>query len=197
MSYDIELIDKNTKKTISMNRPQFVRSGTVPAAFDATTGKLVQIAQCDASINITYNYSHYFYEATENDERFAHIDYNNEVDYGIRGLYNKSAQESISMLKDMISRITKKYTDDKGNWLVTKRTKYRYFDKQGNEIKDPITSIINRDEYISKEETYNVSEGDTSNYWEATAANAIESLWNMIFIATDQLMNENAIWDGD
>lgn len=197
MSYDIELIDKNTKKTISMNRHQFIRGGKVPAAIDTNTGRLAQIAQRDASINITYNYSHYFYEATDNDERFAHVDYNNEIEYGIRGLYNKSAQESIPMLKDMIARITKKYTDDKGNWLVTKRTKYRYFDKHSNEIKDPITRISHGEEHTSKEEIYNVSEGDTSNYWEATAANAIESLWNMIFIATDQLMNEDAIWNGD
>ena len=108
MSYDIDLVNRKTRETVSMNRPQFIRGGTVPAVLDEATGRLVQTTQRDASINITYNYSSYFYEATEGDERFAHKDSDGEVEYGIRGLYGKSALESIPMLKDMIARITEK-----------------------------------------------------------------------------------------
>lgn len=197
MSYDIDLVNRKTRETVSMNRPQFIRGGTVPAVLDEATGRLVQTTQCDASINITYNYSSYFYGATEGDKRFAHKDSDGEVEYGIRGLYGKSALESIPMLKDMIARITEKYQDKDGNWLVTERKKPHYFDKNGNEIADPIRGILHGEDYEVKEEVYEVSEGDTSNYWEATAGNAIESLWNMIFIATDQMMNEDVVWDGD
>lgn len=197
MSYDIDLVNRKTREPVSMNRPQFIRGGMVPAVLDETTGRLVQTTQRDASINITYNYSSYFYEATEGDKRFAHKCGGDEVEYGIRGLYGKSAMESISMLKDMIARIAEKYQDEHGNWLVTERRKPHYFDKNGNEIADPIEWILHGEDYEMKEEVYAISEGDTSDYWEATAGNAIEALWNMIFIATDQMMNEDAVWNGD
>ena len=182
---------------MSLDRPAFIRGGTVPAVLDAATGRLVQTTQRDASINITYNYGPYFYEATEGDERFAYTDTNGDVVYGIRGLYGKSARESIPMLTDMIVRITEKYQDKDGNWFVTKRRKSYYFDRDGNEVADYLSGILHGENYEVREEVYEVSEGDTSNYWEATAGNAIESLWNMIFIATDQMLNEDAVWDGD
>lgn len=196
MSYDIDLVNRHTKEVIQMTRPAFIRSGTVPAVLQSN-GTLKPCEQIDASINITYNYSHYFYEATECDERFAHEDANGEVEYGIRGLYGKTALESIEMLTDMCHRIHEKYTDKNDKWLVTKRKKVKCFDKDGNEIKDPIGAILHGVEHTSKEYEYEVSEGDTSNYWEATAANAIESLLNMILIATDSLTNPDAVWDGD
>lgn len=197
MSYDIELVNRHTGETVSLDRPAFIRGGTVPAVLDAATGRLVQTTQRDASINITYNYGPYFYEATEGDERFAYTDTNGDVVYGIRGLYGKSARESIPMLTDMIVRITEKYQDKDGNWFVTKRRKSYYFDRDGNEVADYLSGILHGENYEVREEVYEVSEGDTSNYWEATAGNAIESLWNMIFIATDQMLNEDAVWDGD
>lgn len=197
MSYDIDLVNRHTGETVSLDRPAFIRGGTVPAVLDAATGRLVQTTQRDASINITYNYGPYFCEATEGDERFAYTDTNGDVVYGIRGLYGKSARESIPMLTDMIVRITEKYQDKDGNWFVTKRRKSHYFDKDGNEVADYLSGIFYGENYEVREEVYEVSEGDTSNYWEATAGNAIESLWNMIFIATDQMLNEDAVWDGD
>ena len=42
-----------------------------------------------------------------------------------------------------------------------------------------------------------VNEGDMSNYWTATAANAIKPLLYMIVMATDNLTEENIVWDGD
>ena len=41
---------------------------------------------------------------------------------------------------------------------------------------------------------YEVDEGDTSNYWLATAANAIKPLHQLIALAK---MRSDCIWDGD
>lgn len=196
MSYDIDLINRQTKETIQMTRPAFIRSGTIPAALQSD-GTLRPCKQIDASINITYNYGHYYREATECDERFAHTDADGEVEYGIRGLYGKTALESLGMLTDMCHRIQERYTDENGKWLVTKRKKVKYFDKDGHEIKDSIGAILHGVEHTTEEYEYEVSEGDTDNYWEATAANAIEALLNMMLIATDSLTNPDAVWDGD
>lgn len=196
MSYDIELIDKKTDQVLTIKRPQFIEGGTIKVKYDLETGELVPVEQNDTRINITYNYSRYYYEATEGDSRFA-WDHCGEIDYGIRGLYGKQASESIDMLLSMISRITKKYQDKNGNWIKTKRIKKYCFDKNGNEIKDVCYAIANHIEYKEVEKEYEISEGDISSYWEATAANAIKPLWNMIYMATDNFLNENAIWDGD
>ena len=195
MSFDFDLIDRNTKEIVVLNRPRFIQSGIIPTVSDDITGKLVKVAQGKASINITYNYSHYFYEATDGDERFAHTNSGDKVEYGIRGLCGKSALESILMLKDMIARITEKYQDKNKNWLITKRKRIRYLDRYGKEILNPGRYILSDVECTKIKEEYEVSEGDTHNYWEATAANAIEALWNMIFIATDQMLNEDAVWN--
>ena len=59
MSYDIELKNKVTGETATMRHPQYVRGGNVPARLNPMTGRLEQAEQIEASINITYNYSHY------------------------------------------------------------------------------------------------------------------------------------------
>ena len=112
MSYDIELKNKVTGETAKMRHPQYVRGGTVRAVMDERTGQLVQAEQVEADINITYNYSHYYYEATDGDIRFAHDKVSAyyadgttgpvKTEYGIRGLYGKTPAESIPMLIDMI-----------------------------------------------------------------------------------------------
>lgn len=206
MSYDIELKNKVTNQVAKMRHPQYIRGGTVPARINPLTGQIEQDEQTEASINITYNYSHYYYEATDGDERFAH----NEVTayyadgstgpiktvYGIRGLYGKTPMESLSMLSDMINKIEKRYKDESGEWIKTERTKIRYF-KDGIEYDCPIQEILKGIKLEKKEELYVVSEGDISNYWEATAANAIKPLMDMIVMATDNLLEKDIVWDGD
>ena len=118
MSYDIELKNKVTGKTAKMRHPQYVRGGTVPARLNPMTGELEQAEQIEANINITYNYSHYYYEATDGDPRFAHDKVSAhyadgthgpiETEYGIRGLYGKTPAESIPMLMNMIEKIKQK-----------------------------------------------------------------------------------------
>lgn len=208
MSYDIELKNRVTGETAKMKHHQYVRGGTVPARMNPETGKLEQAEQVDAHINITYNYSHYYYEATDGDIRFAHDEVSAyyadgtqgpiETEYGIRGLYGKTPAESIPMLMDMIEKIKAKYTDENGEWIDTERTKTVYY-KDGKEIDERhiFRAILDRD-YDKKEEvTYTVNEGDTSRYYTATAANAIKPLQDMIVMATDNLTEEGVFWDGD
>lgn len=46
MSYDIDLINKNTKKILQMKNPAYVRGGTMPAEFNIN-GDLVQALQTE------------------------------------------------------------------------------------------------------------------------------------------------------
>lgn len=193
MSYDIELKNKVTGETAKMRHPQYVRGGTVPARLNPATGELEQAEQAEAHINITYNYSHYYYEATDGDPRFAHDKVSAYyadgtqgpivTEYGIRGLYGKTPAESIPMLMDMIEKIRQKYTDENGEWIETERTL-----RNGQEIPkhEEVDAIL-----------YLVNEGDMSNYWTATAANAIKPLMDMIVMATDNLTEKDVVWDGD
>ena len=202
MSYDIELINRKTKQPLLLSQPQYIRGGTVKAKLDEN-GNLVQTKETEASINITYNYSHYYVEATRDDRRFFKQEADAEGNVmensaGIRGLYGKTAAESLPMLRDMIERIEKKYMDQEtGEWSVTKRKKVHFYDENGVEYKDPINAIINSLPYRKEEEIYEVFEGDMSNYWEGTAANAIISLMDMLYMAVEHLFDEEAVWDGD
>ena len=202
MSYDIELINRKTKQPLLLSQPQYIRGGTVKAELDEN-GNLIQAKETEASINITYNYNHYYVEATRDDRRFFKQEADAEGNVmessaGIRGLYGKTAAESLPMLTDMIERIKRKYMDQAtGKWSVTKRKKVHFYDENGVEYKDPINAILNSLPYRKEEEVYEVSEGDTSNYWESTAANAIIPLMNMLHMAVEHLSDKEAVWDGD
>ena len=206
MSYDINLKNKISNEIAVMKHPQYIRSGTVPARINPITGILEQDTQTKAEINITYNYAKYYYDATDGDIRFAHDEvscyYTDgttgpiKTEYGIRGLYGKTALESIRMLTDMIQRIKEKYMDSNGEWITTERKKIRYL-KNGKEVNDHIHGILHGEVYEKIEEVYSVSEGDTSYYWERTAANAIIPLETMLVMAVDNILDENIVWDGD
>lgn len=208
MSYDIELINKVTGETAKMRHPQYVRGGTMPAKLNPATGELEQAEQVEAHINITYNYSHYYYEATDGDARFAHDEVSAyyadgtkgpvKTEYGICGLYGKTPAESIQMLMDMIEKIRQKYTDENGEWIETERRKTIYL-RDGKRIpeREEIDAILHHT-YDKKEEIkFMVNEGDMSNYWTATAANAIKPLMDMIVMAADNMTEKDVVWDGD
>lgn len=200
MSYDISLIDRKTGKSCTMPK-QKIRGGTVPAEYDEMTGCMFQIPQNTCDINITYNYSTYYHEATDGDKRFAYEEKYHEmeeIEYGIRGLYEKTAKESIPMLHDMISKISSLYKDKNGNWKTSKHIKHRYFYKDGRECKDVIYAMFFEKVELTKlDEEYKISEGDTSDYWEETAANAIIPLMDMLNMALFNADNPDAVWDGD
>lgn len=192
MSYGITLKDPVTKETIQFELPHFMRGGTY--AVDGTK---------EAWLSVTYNYSHYYYEATDKDPRFAHDEVSCyyadgttgpiKTEYGIRGIYGKTGAESIPMLEDMIQRITEKYQKD-GEWIVTKRTKAHFYDENGKEWEDYPLLILNGAKYTKEEYEVEISEGPNDNYWEDTAANAIRPLHQLIAFAR---MRPDGIWDGD
>lgn len=196
MSYDIELVHNKTGKVMILPCPLFVRGGTVPAMVDPETGRLVQAPTEDASINITYNYASYYYEVTDGDERFRVKQDDGTVSYGIRGLYGKTPGESMEMLGDMICRIQKAYQNSDGTWKVSTRTRTRWFDENGEEVRDAFIYALRGQPLRKEEETYQVSEGDTSNYWEATALNAMLPLFYMRAIASLFVLDD-CVWAGD
>lgn len=146
-----------------------------------------------AETNITYNYATYFYEATEGDDRFLV----GGINGGIRGIYGKPIPEAQAMVSTMIERIRRKYTDKKGKWLTKTVEDNHYYDQYGCEVtvekylfrslEDPIRKVSN---------TKVISEGDTSDYWMATAANAVKALNKLIEIMAN-CDDPNAVWEGD
>lgn len=54
--------------------------------------------------------------------------------------------------------------------------------------------LTHSSEYTSVAEEYTISEGDVSNYWIATAANAIRPLSDMLVMATDNLLESDVVW---
>ena len=192
MSYDIELKDRVTGKTLEVSENHFMTGGTY--AVGGTR---------ELWLNITYNYAHYYYEATDGDPRFAHdeisayyADGTNgpvETKYGIRGIYGKTGAESIPMLQDMIRRIEEKYKKD-GEWTTTTKEKYKFFGPDGIEYKDPIRAILDKLPTVEKVYTVEVNEGPDEDYWEPTAGNAIKPLYQLIAFAQ---MRPDGVWDGD
>lgn len=170
MSYDIALCDPVTMERININEPHFIRGGTYVVG--GTT---------ELWLNITYNYSGYYYEAIEG---------------GIRSIYGKTGLETINIIADMITSIENKYKDENGEWIVSKRSKNIFFDKDGNEIDSAQALLLafHDEEVLSKSVEYSVREGDTTDYWEATAANAIRPLHQLMAFAK---MRPDGVWQGD
>lgn len=95
MSYDITLKDPVTHEIIEFDEPHQMKGGMY--AIGGTR---------EAWLNITYNYANYYYDATEDDDRFfGKLWYDEPKNLGIRGIYGKTGAESIRMLHDMICRI--------------------------------------------------------------------------------------------
>ncbi|MBQ8996205.1 MAG: hypothetical protein IJ091_10365 [Oscillospiraceae bacterium] len=203
MSYDIKLLDPVSRKTIMLPIKHVMIGGTYRADYDERTGTFSPSPIQDAWLNITYNYSRYYDEATDGDSRFANKPYyaNSEKDvdqdeYGICGIYGKSGAESIPMLKDMISRIESRYKVN-GKWISTERTIRKYLDLETGKELDILDILTNKravDTYKCEEHTVTVWEGPNDNYWEATAANAISPLWKLIAMAE---LRPDGIWEGD
>lgn len=184
MSYDISLKDRVTGETLHTTEPHMMTGGTY--AIGGTT---------EMWLNITYNYSHYYYEATEGDARFANDGGDGNVRYGIRGIYGKTGAESIPMLRDMIANIENRYKRD-GEWISTKREKAKHYDGAGIEISqsEALSRAIHGDEVFSSHYVAEVNEGPNADYWEPTAANAISPLYKLLAFAQ---MRPDGVWDGD
>lgn len=207
MSYDIYLKERVSGETIQLPVKHVMTGGTYQADYDPVTHTFSPAAIQEAWLNITYNYGHYYYEATDGDPRFAHDEVSAyyadgtkgpmQTEYGIRGIYGKSGAESIPMLKDMLARIEQKYKVN-GEWISTDREKRRYLDvKTRKELdfwKDILDKHLPEDAYVVEEYTVSVNEGPNEDYWEPTAANAMKPLWQLIAFAE---LRPDGVWDGD
>lgn len=190
MSYDIKLTDSQSHVVMELPAGMFVRSGNICAEIDEITGDFYQVPQKEASVNITYNYSGYYYEACEGDQRF----YNDGKNLGIRAIYGRTAKESIPMLIDMIERIKKRYQNADGSWKLGNRTRQFAINAKGEKIIDLYEIMLQG--LTPVVEHYQVSEDDTSDYWEETAANSIIPLQTMLIFAVN-LEDKDCIWNGD
>lgn len=134
----------------------------------------------DTDFDITYNYSEYYYDVMKD---------------GIRCIYGMTGMESVPILCYMIDSIKEKYCPN-GEWKKSERTQLVYTSPDGEILS--FNYIINHldefDSFISQEIYYEVDEGDASNYWEETAANAIEALTELIEAARAY---PEDVWEGD
>lgn len=122
MSYDIRLIDSVTKETIEFDSPHQMKGGTY--AIGGTS---------EAWLNITYNYSRWYYKnGVFPDRGEAGKDFHNGLT-GIRSLYGLSGAESIpiiehaikaleSMEDDLSEKEIQEYKDNdvEGYWMPTR-----------------------------------------------------------------------------
>ena len=195
MSYDISLTERATGETILLPIKHMMIGGTYQADYDEKTKTFRPAAIRDASLNITYNYGRYYYEAAEGDDRFYDVEDWNDEGYhncGIRGIYGKTGLESIPMLKDLASRIESKYKKD-GEWITTKRNITVFRDMDGNE-RHPVELLVHKMEYTKEEFVEEVNEGSTGDYWKDTAGNAIKPLYQLLVFAE---LRPDGVWDGD
>ena len=99
------------------------------------------------------------------------------------------------MLKDLIERIESNYKDENGEWKSARRKRRVVYDEDGNQTKmDVFEAVRDNIKYTVKTEEYDISEGDTSNYWTDTAANALRPLHQLIAMAR---IRPDGVWEGD
>lgn len=177
MSYDIHLKEPVTGEVASVPGHLMI-GGTYKADYHPETETFTPALNTEANLNVTYNYGRYYKDVYEK---------------GIRQIYGMCGVDSIPVLEYMISEILEKYKKD-DVWIRTKRTKIICYDEKGNELENKLVFL--KQQVPAKEEIieYGVDEGDTSNYWLATAANAIRPLHQLIALAK---MRPDCIWDGD
>ena len=106
MSYDISLKDPVTHKVLEVDSPHQMRGGTY--AMNGTT---------ELWLNVTYNYSQYYYR----DDVFG--------ENGIRSIYGLTGAESIPLLRKAIDALGDDVASD--YWLPT----------EGN-AKRPLTQLL-------------------------------------------------------
>ncbi len=213
MSYDLYLRDPVTKEELKVP-PHMMHGVNIPC--EVVDGKLVPTTTTEAYLSITYNYSKYYHDAfpgiEENPEqyemdkkRFHLVD----ICGGIRSLNGISGLDAVPLLEEMISRIEQKYRTSDG-WIDTERNDVWYENKKDRSIRKDQTEMFleflhckkddmsdeDAEKYLNKrwkkfEKTIIVNEGETQNYWNPTAANAIRPLYKLIALSR---MRPDGIW---
>ena len=209
MSYDLYMRDRVTGECLQV--PAHMMYGGNVKCHRNEDGVLEPDTTTEAYLNITYNYSRYYYEAfpgvegeygdperhAEDAARFGITDSAG----GIRSLNGLTGHQAVPLLEEMARRIEAKYKDFEG-WVDTERDKVWYESKRNPGLKkdptDMFLEYINlkkdglSDEQVGKhleerwtkrEKTVLVSEGDTSDYWKPTAANALRPLYQLVALS--------------
>lgn len=180
MSYDITLKDPVTNKTCEVPA-HLLTGGTYAAEYHKENGTFTPKPITEAWLNITYNYSSYFREAMKFVEG---------TENGIYDLNGKEAVICIPIITKMIEYIKEKYSDPVNgdnnvrSWKTRVDKKIIYYDESGNkkDANDYLYAILtnkNTTDWTKQETEVEVNEGDTIDYWESTAANAISSLYKL------------------
>lgn len=140
MSYDLYLRDPVDRSELSVPAHTMF-GGNIPCK-RGLDGTLIPDSSTRAYLNITYNYSKYYYDAfrrpkddmtaeeleeIKNDYRKYGI---TDLSGGIRCLNGMSGVNAVPFLKEMIHRIESKYKDEDGNWITTQREMLFVVDKR-------------------------------------------------------------------
>lgn len=213
MSYDLYLRDPVTRETLHVPG-HMMFGGNIPC--EVINGHLVPTTSTEAYLNITYNYSSYYHGAfpsLEDDQEQYKKDRAKygitEIQGGIRSLNRLTGLDAIPVLEEMIRRIERKYRDLDG-WIDTEREKVWYENRKDRRVtKDPTEMFIELlhlkrdgmsdedaakyldDRWEKKQSTILVNEGETGDYWCATAANAIRPLHQLIALSK---MRPDGVW---
>lgn len=214
MSYDLYLRDRVTGECLKVPG-HLMYGGNIKGHFNEV-GEFVPATTEEAYLNITYNYGRYYCEAFpgagdggDQHEADAAKYGITDVHGGIRSLNGLSGVTAVPLLEEMARRIEEKYKDIDG-WICTERQKAWYENKQNPaKKKDPAEMLmefimLKRDglsdeqaakhideRWTKRERKVLVSEGDTGDYWEATAANAIRPLYQLIALSQ---LRPDGVW---
>ena len=213
MSYDLYLRDPVTRERLDVPA-HMMHGGNIPC--DLVGGQLVPTTTTEAYLNITYNYSGYYHGAfpgAEEDREQYKKDREkygiSDLEGGIRTLNGLTGLEAVPVLEEMIRRIERKYRDIEG-WIDTEREETWYGNRKDSRIrKSPTEMFVEllrlKREGMSDEQageflderwekhtgTILVNEGETGDYWCATAANAIRPLYQLIALSK---MRPDGVW---
>lgn len=221
MSYDLYLRDPVTGECLEIPAHLMHGSNVPCEMVTDEFGRqqLVPTTSTEAYINVTYNYSEYYHGAfpgaSSNPENQARYEKDcakygiTDPSGGIRSLNGLSGAKAIPVLQEMIRRIEKKYKDVEG-WIHTEREKVWYTSKKNPAVKkDPNDMFIEylhlkrdgltdeqADQHLNErwerhEGKELVCEGETGDYWKATAANAIRPLYQLIAVSQ---LRPDGVW---
>lgn len=215
MSYDLYLRSPVNGKVLEVP-PHMMFGGNIPMQKEGDEWAVAPSSE--AYLNVTYNYAPYYYDAFPSEEDNP-AKYNTDASRyglhkntgGIRAICGLTGAEAVPVLEEMISRIIGKHRHPDGTWETTKRLRSYFVDlRTGTRKEDSFfpfgeiaklskrgiswadASKMVKDRYEEHEEEYWVDEGsDGGSYWEATAANALKPLHQLIALSK---LRPDGVW---
>ena len=197
MSYDIKLVDRETKKPYKIDK-QIVDSGVIEVK--EYNGILIPNEEVDAYINITYNYADWYYLAFDRGERYynsirdmSYVPDYADTDregrgYGIRSIYGMTGERSIVELDYVIEKL------EDGKW-------HPEFDITEDDLVEDYIDRVNEWNSLPEEEKRYLADMkivptkyELDDYYTSTRSNALKPLYQLKRLAE---MIPEGIWMGD